>query len=378
MPRVLPSLPPLPGQAIERDRARHEAKLGEVLTRQLPAVVGQTPVLSRPDHRSVVVSIRELQLPHFRRRRLVGEDIGIGTGPGAPGDVVAERPKQAGDAPGDEAGEATVDILVDLGTLQDLVFQDLKLPRLTPRPFGMLSETAPRWTSQRDRGPQQRLDRMATMKASLRRRMMLGRDDLPLARVDLRYRSWRSRERPITQAVVGLIRDVSGSMDADKAYLAHVLSWWVVSWLRRQYTEVHVDFWLHHTDAWRVDEGQFFGPPAGGGTRASSAYQALIQSWSEEFPPSAFNRYVLHFSDGDDARPDEGAQTVASAQDTVQLWALAELRPASPGHLTGHSSLGQALRNIHAPVVRVIQLADRDDVYRSLQELLGEEVVADE
>lgn len=378
MPRVLPSLPPLPGQAIERDRARHEAKLGEALTRQLQAIVGQTPVLTSPDHRSVVVPIKELQLPRFRRQRLGSEESGIGTGPGAPGDIVAEVPKDTDGPPGSESGDATVEVLIDLNTLQDLVFQDLRLPRLTPRPFGVLSETAPRWTSQRDRGPHQRLDRVATMKASLRRRLMLGRTDLPLARVDLRYRSWRSRERPITQAVVGLIRDVSGSMDADKVYLAHVLSWWVVSWLRRQYTEVHVDFWLHHTEAWRVDERQFFGPPAGGGTRASSAYRALVQAWSEEFPPSAYNRYVLHFSDGDDVRPDEVVATVTSVQDSMQLWALAELRPASPGHMTGHSALGKALRSMHAPSVRVTTLADRGDVYRTLHELLGEEVSADE
>lgn len=53
-------------------------------------------VLTRPHHRSVVVSTRELQLPRFRRRRLVDEDIDMGAGPGAPDDVVAERPKEAG------------------------------------------------------------------------------------------------------------------------------------------------------------------------------------------------------------------------------------------------------------------------------------------
>ena len=375
MPRLVPYQPPLPGQPIERDRARHEEKLAEAIREQLPSVVGQTPVLTAPGGRQVVVGVKMLQLPQFRRRRNVRAHPapGLGTGPGKPGDIVAQVPKtDAGDLAGDADG-STIEILIDMDTLQDLVFDDLKLPRLTPTATGRMEEDAPRWTSRRDRGPAQRLDRTATMRAHLRRQVMSPSGPVPLSSLDLKYRSWRTRERPITQAVVGLIRDISGSMDREKVYLTHSLSWWVVSWLRRQYREVALDFWVHHTQAWRVDEPTFFAHRSGGGTVAAAAYEALLESWEHEFPASAYNRYVLHFTDGDDASPDAAFRALESASANFRLWGLAELRPPEAGGLGMRASrLSTALRALPSPPVRVASMASRDDVYETLHTLLGE------
>jgi uncharacterized sporulation protein YeaH/YhbH (DUF444 family) len=369
--RVWASPPAFPGSPIERDRARYTDLVGEAIRRELPHIVARAPVMTSPDGQLVAIPVPFLDLPHFRRAspRDPRPRGGVGHGPGKPGDVIARMPRRVGrtgSAGGDEGRHVLV--WVDRQSLQELVFQDLNLPRLDPKRRGRLASDAPRWTSRRDRGPQSRLDRAATIRAALVRRLVTGLDQPPLLSQDLKFVSWRERERPVTQAVVGLLRDMSGSMDGDKMYLAHAVSWWLVSWLQSRYQHVELDFWLHDTRGWRVDEAEFFGTGPGGGTRAATAYQAIAGSWTTTYPVDDWNWYLFHFTDGDDYDP-EAARRVVAGEFVPRVALLGLVQLTRSGEL---SRLAKAYRQLPDPPVRTVLLRSREDVARTLTHLLRE------
>lgn len=367
--RVIRSPEALPGAPIERDRARYTEMLGEAVRAALPRIVGEMPVMTSPDGQLVAVPVPFLDLPRFRRAAAPEREppAGIGRGPGRPGDVIARRPRRGGERGGGDE-ERRVLVWLDRQALQDLVFADLRLPALRPTVSASLESEAARWTSRRDRGPATRLDRKATLKASLTRRLILGAEAPVLATRDLRYITWRDRVRPRTQAVVGLLRDVSGSMDDQKVYLSHAVAWWLVSWLRSRYQRVALAFWLHDTHGWAVDEATFFRAGSGGGTRAAGAYEAMARSWRITHPPENWNWYLFHFTDGDDYDP-EAAREVLLREwvDTASLLGVVQLSGAGEW-----SRLVKALRGLPNPPVRVAQLKNRDDVGSALVDLLAE------
>jgi len=116
---------------------------------------------------------------------------------------------------------------------------------------------------------------------------------------DKRYRSRRTIHAPETNAVIFYLMDVSGSMGDEQKDVVRNESFWINTWLRRQYKGVATRFIVHDAEAREVDEHTFFHTRESGGTRISSAYQLAADLVDAECPPSEWNVYVFHFSDGD-------------------------------------------------------------------------------
>lgn len=373
MPRVCPVEPGLPGQPIEGDQARYRERLTDAIRQRLPDLLGTAPVVSEPGG-PVRVTVPYEPIPAFRRAPSASSlpPGGLGRGPGQPGDILARRPiGGTGGGPGNPSGGPveTVVIDVDPQDLQRWVFEQLRLPRLQPRSGGETETAAVRWTSQRDRGPLQRLDRMATVRAALRRRMIQGEDSPGILSQDLRYRSWRSRPRPQTQAVVGLLRDVSGSMDPDKLLLTLGVAWWLVGSLRQVYERVHLDWWVHHTAPIHVEEAAWWRHGAGGGTQAASAYTAIARAWQTAYPPRAWVWYLLHFTDGDDFSADAVAASVREYWLDAGLVGLVEM-PGTPSGLSPASTLGRTFTALPDPPARSVTVRHPADTAPALRRLL--------
>src|SRR4029077_3729948 len=74
--------------------------------------------------------------------------------------------------------------------------------------------------------------------------------------------------------------------------------------LTRRYRHVEIIF-IRHTDrAEEVDEETFFHGPASGGTRVSSALQAMHDIVRSRFRPADWNIYAAQASDGDNSYSD--------------------------------------------------------------------------
>jgi hypothetical protein len=81
--------------------------------------------------------------------------------------------------------------------------------------------------------------------------------------------------KPVAQAVMFCLMDVSGSMTEHMKDLAKRFYMLLYVFLKRRYRHVEIVF-IRHTDrAEEVDEDTFFHGPASGGTLVSSALQAM-------------------------------------------------------------------------------------------------------
>jgi uncharacterized sporulation protein YeaH/YhbH (DUF444 family) len=134
--------------------------------------------------------------------------------------------------------------------------------------------------------------------------------------VDLRYRRFESVPRPVAQAVMFCLMDVSGSMTAHMKDLAKRFFALLHLFLSRCYEHVEVVF-IHHTDrAAEVDEQTFFYSTVTGGTLVSSALDKLLEVVKDRYSPSDWNIYVAQASDGDTMASDND-RVVSLMQDQV-------------------------------------------------------------
>ncbi len=116
---------------------------------------------------------------------------------------------------------------------------------------------------------------------------------------DLRYTNRVKVPKPMTQAVMFCIMDVSGSMDESKKDTAKRFFILLYLFLTRAYDKIEVVFIRHHTAAAEVDEQEFFHSRESGGTVVSSALQLLIKILGERYASGDWNSYVAQASDGD-------------------------------------------------------------------------------
>src|SRR5262245_16542127 len=123
--------------------------------------------------------------------------------------------------------------------------------------------------------------------------------------IDIRYRRFETEPRPIAQAVMFCLMDVSGSMSEHMKDLAKRFYMLLYVFLTRRYRHVEIVF-IRHTDrAEEVDEETFFRSPASGGTLVSSALEAMRQIVTTRYRPEDWNIYAAQASDGDNSQPDE-------------------------------------------------------------------------
>src|SRR5665213_22085 len=125
--------------------------------------------------------------------------------------------------------------------------------------------------------------------------------------IDIRYRRFETLPKPVAQAVMFCLMDVSGSMTEHMKDLAKRFYMLLYVFLKRRYRHVEIVF-IRHTDrAEEVDEDTFFRGPASGGTLVSSALQAMHDIVRSRFRPSDWNIYAAQASDGDNSSSDAAA-----------------------------------------------------------------------
>jgi uncharacterized protein len=122
--------------------------------------------------------------------------------------------------------------------------------------------------------------------------------------IDIRYRRFETKPKPVTQAVMFCLMDVSGSMSEHMKDLAKRFYMLLYVFLRRRYRHVEIVF-IRHTDrAEEVDEDTFFHGPASGGTMVSSALKEMHDIVRSRFRPEDWNIYAAQASDGDNSHAD--------------------------------------------------------------------------
>jgi uncharacterized protein len=193
--------------------------------------------------------------------------------------------------------------------------------------------------------------------------------------IDIRYRRFETTPKPVAQAVMFCLMDVSGSMTEHMKDLAKRFYMLLYVFLKRRYRHVEIVF-IRHTDrAEEVDEDTFFHGPASGGTLVSSALQAMHDIVRSRFRPADWNIYAAQASDGDNAISD-GVVTSQLLTENIlpvcQFFAYLEVREAGSGsfELSDSSlwSLYQRLRTEGAPL-SMRKVSDRSEIFPVFHDL---------
>jgi len=294
---------------IDQDHRRFREIVRGKIKQNLRKYITQGEMLGKKGKEVVSIPLPQIDIPHFRfGNKQTG---GVGQGDGEPGDALGQGQPQPGEGKaGDRPGEHLLEVDVTMEELAQILGEELRLPRIEPKGKERIVARKDRYTGVRNTGPESLRHFRRTFKQALRRQIASGTYDPknPLivpVREDKRYRSWRSDPLPQSNAVIIYMMDVSGSMGDEQKEIVRIESFWIDTWLRSQYQGIESRYIIHDAMAKEVDRETFFRTRESGGTMISSAYKLCSKLITEEYPPTEWNIYPFHFSDGDNWSVDD-------------------------------------------------------------------------
>jgi uncharacterized sporulation protein YeaH/YhbH (DUF444 family) len=352
--------------------------------------------------------------PHFRKGPAgTHEHILPGNKTFIEGDILARPPGGKGKPRdgGDGNGEDAFRFVLTRDEFLDIFLDDLELPDLAKKKLATSEQPNPVRAGYSVNGSPSNLAINRTMKRAMMRRVALNRpkaetlamlheeiadcvdEEQKLALeaevtalesrvrripyidpIDIRYRRFENEPKPVAQAVMFCLMDVSGSMTEHMKDLAKRFYMLLYIFLTRQYKRVEIVFIRHTDTAEEVDEETFFRSPATGGTQVSSALDAMRRIMTERFPPSDWNIYAAQASDGDNAYSDN-ATTAALLQDWIlpatQYFAYLEVGEGRSVAISSGSAVWQLYERISAgwPVLSMRKVSDRSQIYPVFHDL---------
>jgi uncharacterized protein len=204
--------------------------------------------------------------------------------------------------------------------------------------------------------------------------------------LDVRYRRFESHPKPVAQAVMFCLMDVSGSMTEHMKDLAKRFYVLLYIFLRRRYKNVEVVFIRHTHQASEVDEETFFNSPETGGTVVSTALEEMQRVIEERYNPDSWNIYAAQASDGDNTASDND-KTAALLTNTLlpacQYYAYLEVGRDSehfpPGFIRRDSDLWQTYTGLikNGAPMAMRKVGHRRDIYPVFRELFAKKVGAE-
>jgi hypothetical protein len=193
--------------------------------------------------------------------------------------------------------------------------------------------------------------------------------------IDIRFRRFETVPKPVAQAVMFCLMDVSGSMSEHMKDLAKRFYMLLYVFLTRRYRHVEIVF-IRHTDrAEEVDEDTFFHGPASGGTLVSSALEAMHEIVRSRFRPADWNIYAAQASDGDNSTSDSDAVSRLLTDKILpvsQFFAYLEVAEAGGSTFEMPDSslwtLYQRLRSDGAPL-SIRKVSERSEIFPVFHDL---------
>ncbi|QDT63078.1 DUF444 family protein [Calycomorphotria hydatis] len=292
-------------RAIDRDHQRFRNIVRGRIRKDLKKYITQGEMYGRKGRETVSIPVPNIDIPHFRH----GDkgSGGVGQGEGEEGTPIGKGGQQDGDGQGqagNEPGGHVREVEVTFDELAEMLGDELKLPNIQPKGKDSIKSQKDRFNSIRRTGPDSLRHVKRTYKRALKRQIASGEFDpqrpviVPI-RDDEEYRSWKPITEPQANAAIIYMMDVSGSMTDDQKEIVRMESFWIDTWLKKQYDGVQRRYIVHDAVAHEVDEDTFYRVRESGGTRISSAYKACKMIIDRDFPPDDWNIYCFQFSDGD-------------------------------------------------------------------------------
>jgi sporulation protein YhbH len=364
---------------IRQDHARFRQIVRGKIRQNLKRYISRGELIGKQGKDLVSIPLPQIDPPRFRfGQRNQG---GVGQGDGDPGDSLGQGDQQPGKGEaGEGEGQKSVEVDVTLDELADILGEELELPRIQPRGEKQVVTEKDRYSGVRPVGPDSLRHFKRTYKRALLRTIASGlynwKDPVVMpTREDMRYRSWKTVTSPQSNAVVIYMMDVSGSMGDEQKEIVRIESFWINTWLRRNYAGIETRYVVHDATAREVDEHTFFHTRESGGTMISSAYKLCAQMIKDDYNPSDWNIYPFHFSDGDNWSVDDTATCIRLMRDEI----VPISNQFSYGQVESPYGSGQFIKDIRENFkvgkedcnVVVSEIKDRDAIVKSIKEFLG-------
>lgn len=296
----------------------------------------------------ISIPARDIKEPQFDHGRGgIWEKVFAGNDQFQAGDSIARRPPAGGGGSGggqaSNEGEGEDDFAFQLSREEflDVFFEDLALPDLVRTQLAKITDFKSQRAGFSTAGSPSNINIIRSMRSALGRRLALGspfsrtlrdlqatlqekvallgedheevlklREEIAKVRskldaipfidsFDLRYNNRIVVPKPISQAVMFCVMDVSGSMDEQKKSTAKRFFMLLYLFLTRNYEHIDLVFIRHHTKAREVDEEDFFHSRESGGTVVSSALTLMSEIIQERYAGGTWNVYGAQASDGD-------------------------------------------------------------------------------
>ena len=361
---------------IKQDHARFRDIVRGRIKRNLKKYVQKGEMIGKKGKEFITIPIPTIDIPHFR----FGEKSqgGVGQGEGDPGDPLSPGDGQPGSGQaGQGEGQHVLEVDVSLEELADILGEELALPRIQPKGKDRIVSTRIKYTGVAPSGPESLRHFKRTYKQALRRQIASGsynykRPVIVPVREDRRYRTWKQVPLPETNAVVIYMMDVSGSMGDEQKEIVRIESFWIDTWLRKHYKGLETRYIIHDAVAREVDRDTFFHTRESGGTMISSAYMLCAKMIDDDFPPSEWNIYPFHFSDGDNWSVDDTVQCV----ELLKTQILPKVNLFCYGQVESPYGSGQFIKDLNENFdeddsLVVSEIKGKDAIMESIRDFLG-------
>jgi uncharacterized sporulation protein YeaH/YhbH (DUF444 family) len=333
------------------NRQRFLRRARQQILKAVREASGERSITDIANGERISIPMDGLREPAFRRSAKGGlrDYVVPGNKEYVEGDLIPKPPQGGGEggSEGSPSGEGDDDFhfLLSKDEFLDIFLDDLELPDLVKKKIRQSEQYTLTRAGFSVTGAPSNLNLVRTMRNSLSRRIALRRpkpaeiealedeiraleaagtdpEQLSEARValaellsrtrrvpyidplDVRYNRFEHVPKPVTQAVMFCLMDVSGSMTEHMKDLAKRFFMLLYLFLTRRYNHVDIVFIRHTHEAKEVDEETFFYSTETGGTVVSTALTEMKKVIDARYPPSDWNIYAAQASDGDNTSSD--------------------------------------------------------------------------
>ncbi|MBI4704167.1 MAG: DUF444 family protein [Deltaproteobacteria bacterium] len=361
---------------IDQDHARFRHIVRGRIRQNLRRFITRGELIGRKGKDRVSIPIPHIDIPRFRYDDQ--QSGGVGQGDGEPGDPLDQGQEgQGGGKAGQGEGEHVLEVDVTIEELADILGQELELPAIRPKGRSHLRQTIDRYRGIRRVGPESLRHFKRTYREALKRMLITGtfNPDKPVViptPEDKRYRSWKTSNEPVANAVIIYMMDVSGSMGDEQKEIVRIESFWIDTWLSKHYTGLQSRFIIHDSVAREVDRETFFHTRESGGTMISSAFKLCKQMIEDEYPPEEWNIYPFHFSDGDNWSMDDTLTCIKLLKDHLLPWS----NMVAYGQVERPYGSGQFIKDLRQHLgsdARLVtsEIPNHDAIVQSIKDFLG-------
>ncbi len=368
------------------DRRRHKEKIDKAIKEGIHDIVAEESIIGQSGKKKIKIPVRGIKEYQFIFGRNHGSK-GVGSAQGQDikkGQKIKDGQKQKakgkGQKAGNEKGEEFYEVELTLDELAKYLFDDLNLPDLEKKSDASVLAEKIKRKGFRKKGIRARLSKKETLKNKIKRknqaiknktfdpeseeRFTFHQDDLKYKHIDVKY-------KPITNAVIFFIMDVSGSMGKNKKFLARSFFFLLYQFIRYRYEKIDIVFIAHTTHAKEVSEDDFFQRGSSGGTYISSGLEKTLEVINERYNPGSWNLYAFHGSDGENWSEDNEKAKVAMQKliDICQLSGYIQIIP------DGQNVYGREMADVFRPLItenfKVLKLSKKEDVWPQFSKLFG-------